>query len=191
MPLFVLPPSSRLATLLPPQSIPVHSLCFPSQIDWTANRPAWIIHTLPGDKPISVQAKSRKKRSDRHASDETEDDVGVYSSNKERVDGGSNKRRRRTRDAVATGRSVNFTVEIIGRAATPFNFIIRSNDAEDATEKENKRLRVGYGFISMLRRKRKRLSVIFLTLFFIFPLSFTATLLFSLSLSPLSFFLLR
>lgn len=76
---------SCLATLLPAPSTPGHSLCFPSQIDWTANRPAWIIHTLPGDKPISAPAKSRKKRSDRHASDETEEDVDVYSANKERV----------------------------------------------------------------------------------------------------------
>lgn len=143
MPLFVVP-SSRLVTLLPPQSTQATHFAFPSQIDWTANRPAWIIHTLPDDKPISARAKSRKKRSDRHASDETEDDIEVYSANKERVRRRvEHKRQRRTtrdRDAVVTGRSVNCTVEIIGRAATPFNFIIRFNDAEDASEKENKRL---------------------------------------------------
>ena len=48
----------------------------------------------------------------------------------------------RDKDAdVTTGRSVNFTEEIIERAATPFNFIIRSNDAEDTPEKESRRLR--------------------------------------------------
>lgn len=83
--LFVLPPRAW-RPFCPLRLPPGHSLCFPSQIDWTANRPAWIIHTLPGDKPISAPAKSRKKRSDRHASDETKEDVvDVYSPNKERV----------------------------------------------------------------------------------------------------------
>lgn len=80
MPLFVLPPRAWRPFARSVYST-AHPLCFPSQIDWTANRPAWIIHTLPGDKPISTPTKSRKKRSDRHASDETEEDVGAYSPN--------------------------------------------------------------------------------------------------------------
>lgn len=89
MPLFVSPlvPGDPSAHSIYPD----HPLCFPSQIDWTANRLTWIIHTLPGDKPISAPAKSRKKRSDRHASNETKEDVDVYSSNKEGICEGRRK----------------------------------------------------------------------------------------------------
>lgn len=70
----------------------------------------------------------------------------------------------RVSDAVR--RSVNFAGKIIGRAtATPFNFIIRSNDAEDAPEKENKRLRAA---LQLYRRAKAREKAnhrhIFLTL---------------------------
>jgi len=56
---------------------------------------------------------------------------------------------------VTTERSVNFRGEIIERAATPFNFIIRSNDAEDTSEKENRRLRALLQLYLELKRERK------------------------------------
>jgi hypothetical protein len=88
---------------------------------------------------------------------------------------------------VATGRSVNFTVEIIGRAATPFNFIIRSNDAEDAPEKENKRLCAAPWLYQRVKAQEEPTERHLSRSFFIFPL-FS---LLSPSLSPLSLFLLR
>lgn len=56
---------------------------------------------------------------------------------------------------MTTGRSVNFTGEIIERTATPFNFIIRSNDAEDTPEKENRELRAALRLYRLAKAREK------------------------------------
>lgn len=106
MPLFV-SPFSCLATLPPPPSI-FRPPTLPSVPNWLDCESVDLNYSyFARDKPISAPAKSRKKRSDRHASDETEDDV----------DGGTVIKQRESLAKIEQTRKANNEEN----AATPWN----------------------------------------------------------------------
>lgn len=152
---------SCLAILLPASSTPATHFAFrPKLIGLRIDRLELFILCPAINQFLRRPNRGRKDRTATQATKRRKTSV-VYSSNKER-ESRTNEGRWTTRDkdaSVTTRRSVNFTGEIIERVATPFNFIIRSNDAEDTPEKENRRLRtVLHSFIGKLKRERIRRS---------------------------------